>query len=154
MRRTTLRFPCMDIPEGGLFRRWLAFNAVGGAGILVQLAVLTFLTEFLRWNYLAATVAAVEAAVLHNFLWHEHWTWADRVVGRGKSAAGRLLRFHLSNGAVSIAGNVVLMRLFVRTLGIPLIFANLAAIAICSVLNFFAAEYLVFNRRPLQETPS
>ena len=57
-------------------RRWLAFNAVGTMGVAVQLAVLLSLslTEALGLNYLVATVLAVESAILHNFVWHEHWT--------------------------------------------------------------------------------
>src|SRR5207237_8971860 len=59
--------------------RWLKFNAVGGIGMLVQLGTLAVLTNGLRVNYLLATALAVEAAVIHNFLWHERFTWADRV---------------------------------------------------------------------------
>jgi putative flippase GtrA len=59
--------------------RWLKFNAVGAIGIGVQLAVLVGLKSGLHLSYLLATALAVEAAVVHNFLWHERYTWADRV---------------------------------------------------------------------------
>ena len=58
------------------FVRWLKFNAVGTIGIAVQLGALALLTSALRINYLLATGLAVEAAVLHNYLWHELFTWA------------------------------------------------------------------------------
>jgi putative flippase GtrA len=61
-----------------LIRRWLKFNLVGAIGIVVQLLALGLLTSVLRVHYLAATALAVEAAVLHNFVWHEWFTWADR----------------------------------------------------------------------------
>lgn len=51
--------------------RWLKFNAVGGVGINVQLAVLLVLNSGFHMSYLPATAFAVEMAVLHNFLWHE-----------------------------------------------------------------------------------
>ena len=130
----------------GLLRRWAAFNIVGAAGILVQLTALLALTRLWGWNYLAATAAAVELAVLHNFVWHERWTWADRAVGGAASMLGRMVRFHLSNGVLSILGNLLLMRLFAGTLGMNLVVANLLAIAICSILNFLAGEHLVFTR--------
>jgi putative flippase GtrA len=60
-----------------LFTRWAAFNAVGLAGVAVQLACLALLVHA-GSHYLAATALAVEAAVLHNFLWHQRWTWRDR----------------------------------------------------------------------------
>ena len=58
--------------------RWLKFNAVGFGGILLQLSVLALLASILRINYVLATAVAVEAAIIHNYLWHERYTWADR----------------------------------------------------------------------------
>ena len=58
-------------------RRWCVFNGIGLAGAAVQLAVLWMLLAA-RVHYLPATLLAVEAALLHNFLWHERWTWSDR----------------------------------------------------------------------------
>ena len=70
-------------------RRWLKFNLVGAIGIVVQLAVLGILNGILKLDYLPATALAVEAAVLHNFLWHERFTWADRAsVTGGKRSCG------------------------------------------------------------------
>jgi putative flippase GtrA len=58
--------------------RWCKFNLVGAVGILVQFGVLFLLKSVLHFNYLAATALAVEVAVVHNFFWHERYTWADR----------------------------------------------------------------------------
>ena len=93
--------------------RWLKFNAVGGMGVAVQLAALALLKSGLHLDYLPATAAAVELALLHNFVWHERWTWKDRGAGDRGGRAGRLVRFHLANGLVSIAVNLVLMRILV-----------------------------------------
>jgi len=122
--------------------RWLRFNAVGAAGILVQLGVLAGLTTGLGLHYLVATACAVEAAVIHNFLWHQRWTWADR---KGGSAAARLLRFNLTTGAVSIFSNLVLMSVLVGWAGLPYLAANLVSIAITSVVNYLLADRLVFT---------
>ena len=59
--------------------RWLKFNFVGLIGIGVQLLALALLKSGLHLNYLLATALAVETAVVHNFLWHERFTWRDRV---------------------------------------------------------------------------
>jgi putative flippase GtrA len=123
-------------------RRWLKFNTVGAIGIAVQLGALAILKGAFGVNYLAATAIAVETAVLHNYVWHELWTWRDRREG---SRIGRLLRFNLSNGAVSIAVNLVLMRLLVGALHIPYLIANLAAIAAGSLANFLLGEFFVFR---------
>jgi putative flippase GtrA len=126
-------------------RRWIVFNAVGAMGIVVQMSVLFILTSYARVGYLVATAVAVEAAILHNFFWHAHWTWADRTQAPGFFLR-RFLGFHLANGALSIAGNLVLMKLFVGILGLNFMFANALAIALCSVLNFFAGDRLVFRK--------
>jgi putative flippase GtrA len=130
----------------GLFRRYLKFNLVGGIGIAVQLAALWFYENAFQLNYLLATALAVETAVLHNFVWHERFTWNDRSGGDWQSAGGRLLRFHAGNGVISIIGNVALMRLFAGALGMPHLAANALAIAICSVANFAAGEWFVFRK--------
>ena len=91
--------------------RWLKFNAVASLGIGVQLAVLGTLKNGFHLNYLLATALAVEAAVVHNFLWHERYTWADRVEPSWRKSLPRLLRFNLTTGGISIAGNLALMKL-------------------------------------------
>ncbi len=126
--------------------RWLKFNFVGGIGVGVQLAALGLLVHVLRVPYLAATAAAVEMAVLHNFLWHERFTWADRTrASRPRQVAARLARFHAGNGAISIIGNLLLMRLLVGGLGVEPMVANAIAIAACALLNFAAGEWFVFR---------
>jgi len=131
-------------------RHWLKFNAVGAIGIGVQLGALTLLTGGLGIDYLPATALAVEAAVLHNFLWHERWTWADRAAGRTwRTSWARLLRFNLSTGLISIGGNLLLMRLLVGSLGVHFLAANLLTITACSVANFLVSDRLVFTPLPL-----
>lgn len=90
--------------------RWLKFNLVGGFGIAAQFATLLGLKSGLHLNYLLATALAVEAAVVHNFLWHERYTWADRVQPSWRKSLPRLLRFNLTTGGISIAGNLALMK--------------------------------------------
>jgi putative flippase GtrA len=126
--------------------RWLKFNAIGAIGILVQMGCFALLFSALHLNYLVATALAVEAAVLHNFVWHERYTWKDRSGGGLRSAALRLARFHAGNGVVSILGNVVLMRLLAGGLHINHYLASGISIALCSLLNFAVSEWFVFQR--------
>jgi putative flippase GtrA len=125
--------------------RWLKFNLVGALGIAVQLAVLLGLKSGFHLNYLLATVLAVEAAVLHNFLWHERYTWADRLGPSWRKSLPRLLRFNLAAGGVSIAGNLALMKLLVGVGHVNYLIANGAAIASCSLLNFLVSDAWIFE---------
>ena len=128
-----------------LVSRWVKFSAVGVLGIGVQLGCFAVLASRLRVNYLVATAVAVELAVLHNFAWHERYTWKDRPRGGTRHLLYRLARFHAGNGVVSILGNLALMRLFVGGLGMNRYLASGASIAVCSLLNFAVAEWFVFR---------
>lgn len=129
---------------------WLKFNTVGALGIGVQLAILTALAGVLGLDYLIATGLAVEAAVLHNFIWHERWTWRDRTRPSRGAIIGRLVRFNLTTGALSILGNLGLMRLLVGSLHLHYFFANLLTIAACSMINFLVSDRFVFQPCALQ----
>jgi putative flippase GtrA len=207
--------------------RWCRFNVVGGIGIVVQFAALFLLKSVLHLNYLAATAIAVEAAVVHNFVWHDRFTWRERTKRGGvhphtpgaerfaekldfgwrsafsaaikpffslqASAAGasavsysencetrnslrgifaalkrcatqrqatrepaaqkpygaswrRLVRFNLANGAVSIVGNLALMKVLVGQGRMNYLAANTIAITLCSLANFLVSETWVFER--------
>jgi dolichol-phosphate mannosyltransferase len=124
-------------------QRPATFALVGAIGVIVQLGTLEALTA-LGCHYLWATGLAVEAAVLHNFMWHQRFTWRDRSGSRLAETGVRLLRFHLSNGAISICGSLLLMRWLVGQFGMNLVVANLLTIAACSVGNFLASDRWVF----------
>ena len=124
--------------------RWLKFNAVGGIGIGVQLAALAVFAKLLKLDYLLATGLAVECAVLHNYLWHEHWTWKDRTHARS-GMFGRLIRFNLTTGMMSILANLIAMRILVGNFHLPLLLGNLLSIAIVSIANFFLSDLFVFR---------
>lgn len=135
--------------------RWLNFNLVGGIGTAVQLLMLVVLKTELHLDYLIATALAVETTVVHNFLWHEHFTWADAALGdRSGSGFTRFLKFNLTTGVFSIAGNLVLMRLLAGVGHLNYLLANGITIAACSVVNFMVSDNFVFavDRTETQST--
>jgi putative flippase GtrA len=123
--------------------RWLKFNAVGAMGICVQLSVLALLHSSLGWNYLLSTAFAVEVTIIHNFFWHERFTWSDRFTD---SRLGRFAAFNLSNGAISLLGNLGIMKLLAGVFGLNYFVANIIAIAACSLLNFAVGDQFVFTQ--------
>jgi putative flippase GtrA len=131
--------------------RWLKFNAVGALGICIQLAVLAMLRSGLGMNYLPATALAVEVTVLHNFFWHERFTWSDR---KTRDRFVRLLKFNLTTGALSIIGNVIAMKLLAGMAGINYVAANLLSITACSILNFIVADRAIFLAEPTPTDPA
>jgi putative flippase GtrA len=124
--------------------RVAAFTLVGIVGYGVQTAVLWLLVGRLGIAVVPATLAATEAAVLHNFLWHLAWTWADRPAG-ARGVGGRLIRFNLSNGGFSLVGGAAIMALLVDALGVHYLLANLVAVLAVSIANFLASDRFVFT---------
>ena len=168
--------------------RFSKFNLVGAIGIAVQFSALFLLKNVFNFNYLVATALAVETAVLHNFCWHERFTWVDRltpareqrtsgakarIVSRRvrcaeaplfhgcakvrssglkrcvtpnpwRSSFARLVRFHLGNGAISILGNLGLMKLLAGQGHMNYLAANAIAITLCSLANFLVSDAWVF----------
>jgi putative flippase GtrA len=125
-------------------RHFVRFNVASFAGILVQLATLWLLTSRAGIHYQAATLLAVAAAILHNFVWHWRWTWADRAL-TPRAAADAFGRFALTNGAVSLVVNLMAMPLLVTVAGLPPVPANLLAIASAGLANFYLADRVAFR---------
>ena len=122
--------------------RWLAFTAVGAMGFIVQLGTLWALTN-LGLHYLAATLAATECAVVLNFFGHQSWTWSDRPAN-AKEGLRRFVRFHGANGALSLAGSVLIMPLLIEVGNLHYLLANVLTVGVCAFANFVAADRVVF----------
>jgi len=125
--------------------RTLRFIGVGAGGFALQIAVLHTLVSAGGVPYPLATVLAVESAIVHNFCWHERWTWRDRA-GGVDGRLSRLWRFHGATAAISIAGNVALMALLVAHLHLPLVPANALTVAALAAVNYAVADRWVFAR--------
>lgn len=130
-----------------MLRRWLQYNLVGLIGIGVQLGTLEALTRLAHVPYLVATPLAVESALLHNFVWHERYTWGDRASVTLPPALARLARFNFTTGAISILGNMAVMRLLVGYVHLPYLPSNMLAICACGLVNFLVNDRYVFRAR-------
>ena len=123
------------------WQRWVRFNAVGGLGIVVQLAVITTAIHLAGVHYLVATTVGVAVAIGHNFAWHVWWTWRDRADG---ALAWRFAQFAGLNGLISLGGNAAVMTLLVGGAGWPIVPSNLLAIVTCGLANYWLTDRVVF----------
>lgn len=134
-------------------KRYVQFCLVGGTGVLVDTGLLWALASpgMLGWNLSLGKVLASEVAIFNNFLWNDIWTfralnpprddWRERWLER----LSRLGKFNL----ICVAGigcNVLLLNVQVHTLHVNMYAANLVAIVIVSVWNYFIN--LCFAWRP------
>ena len=126
--------------------RFGKFNLVGWMGAIWQLILLYLLVP--RIPSIAATPLAVEIVVLHNFLWHERFTWRGCSPGGRRQIVIRLWRFQAANGLVSRVGNTALMYGLVERMHAPVIPSALAAMILCSAVNFLLADRWVYQDAP------
>jgi putative flippase GtrA len=128
------------------FIRWGKFNLVGVMGMVVQIGALNLIERCAPGHYLFATAAAIEITLLHNFIWHTRYTWRDRRDGSALSV--QCIRFHLTNGLISMLGNLAIMRILVDEANTPVLAANMIAILCCSITNFCLGDRWAFASNP------
>jgi len=126
-------------------KKWIRFNAIGTMGVGVQLLFLFLLQTFFHLSYLLSTAIAVQCALIHNFFWHQKWTWKSAAGVTKKESFRRFVRFNSSSGPISILGNVGFTSMIISVVHLPYLISNLLAIATCNVANFVLAGKFAFR---------
>jgi len=111
-------------------RTLVRFAVVGAVGVAINTAILVLLHQRLAVPLVPASVAATEIAILANYLGNELWTFPVR-----RLALGRLARFQLT-ALGSLAVTAASLWVLAEAADLPLLLANLGAIALGSGWNF------------------
>lgn len=141
----------------GTIGRFLRFGIVGLSGVFVDFLVLWLASQMLGFSMTAAKtdlgqleifiskIAAVEIAIINNFIWNDLWTFRDASI-KQSGFKFKLLRFLRFNLACTI-GALINISLFIGLvkLGMSLLLANLIAIVISTTWNYLIN--LKFNWR-------
>jgi dolichol-phosphate mannosyltransferase len=110
--------------------RFSKFLVVGGLGVVVNTLLLALLYQLAHLPLLLASAIAVEASIIHNYLWNDRWTFA-----RSSWALPRLVKFNM----VSLAGLIIttgVLWTLVTYIHMAYLLANLVGIGIATVWNF------------------
>jgi putative flippase GtrA len=126
-------------------KRWLRFNAIGLMGTGVQLLLIFLLRTFFQLNYFVATLIGVQCSLIHNFFWHQHWTWKNSLRTGRKESFQRFLRFNSTSGTISMMGNLGFTSVLVQAVHLPYFACNILAIGGTNILNFFLANNFAFQ---------
>ena len=108
----------------------IKFLFVGGLGVIINSLALVVLHQLLRFPLVIASLAAVELAIVNNFIWNDRWTF-----GRKKLSLQRFFQFNL----VSCGGLVITtgtLWVLVTHLAAPYLLANLLGIGLATGWNF------------------
>jgi len=115
------------------------FCVVGGSGYVVNLAVFTLAFEVGNLHHLVAATIAFAVAVLNNFWWNRHWTFAARE-GRAGFQAARF--FAVSVGAFLF--QAALLELLVTGANVPEVGAQAISVVAATPLNFLGNKMWSF----------
>ena len=128
------------IREKFQLERFLRFGLVGFSGVFVDMAVLYLLSDSstLGLGLSRSKVIASELAIINNFLWNDRWTFSD-FAAKQSGKQQRLKRFIKFNliCLVGIGLNLIILNTLVNVFGMNRYLANLIAIAIVTVWNFW-----------------
>lgn len=115
-------------------KRIIKFMIVGAMGTIVNEALLFIFTDYLGIFYMFSAVISIEIALVHNFLWNEFWTFADRI--KKGNLLGRLARYNFLAIGGMIIGLVVLF-LFTSVFGVYYLLSNLIGVFVAFLWNYF-----------------
>jgi putative flippase GtrA len=87
----------------------------------------------------------VEVTIMHNFAWHERFTWRERSSRAATQILRRFAELNLSTGMISIVVNLALMKLLVGAARLDVLLANLISVLACSLLNFLVGDRVIFR---------
>ncbi|UWP80734.1 GtrA family protein [Dactylosporangium fulvum] len=116
------------------------FSLVGISGVVVNNVALLVLHGLLGLALLPATVAAVEIALVSNYILHELWTFRRRSL-----SLQRFAYFSLA-GLAALPVNVVVVQILVG-LGMHYLPANLVGIAAGFAVNFAVSSKWIWSER-------
>ncbi len=132
-------------------QRFAKFGAVGFAGTIVNVGVLSLADKFayrgiespdLRANLALAT--AIFIATVHNFLWNRAWTWGDRKVHGRASIVVQFLQY-CASCSLAIALQILFTNILRQHMSLEL--ANFLSIGISAVLNYLINHTWTFRVR-------
>ena len=124
----------------GNWMQLLKFGLVGGSGYAVNLAVFALAAGPLGLHHLAAAVLAFCVAVINNFWWNRHWTF-----GAGDGHAGFQAARFFTVSVIGLGLNLVLLELFVSSMGLAALPAQAIAVALTMPVNFIGNKLWTFD---------
>jgi dolichol-phosphate mannosyltransferase len=116
------------------------FLLVGLSGYVVNLAVFTLSLEVLSVHHIAAATIAFGVAVMNNFWWNRHWTFA----ARGGHAGFQAARFF----AVSVTAfliQVAILELLITNAGMAKVLAQAISLVLATPVNFVGNKLWSFR---------
>lgn len=121
----------------GPIARFFRFGLVGFSGVFVNMAVL-YLMQSQGFGVTTSVAVSGELGIINNFLWNDFWTFGD--ISRRQPGKRQRLRRLIKFNIICLAGlalNILIVNFLFNFLGINVFVANLMAIIVVTVWNFW-----------------
>jgi putative flippase GtrA len=113
---------------------------VGLSGYVVNLAIFTLSLELLGVHHIAAATIAFGVAVMNNFWWNRHWTFA----AGGGHAGFQAARF-FTVSVLAFLIQVALLELLITAGGLPKVAAQALSLVLATPVNFIGNKLWSFR---------
>ena len=118
------------------------YYAVGASGVLVNLGLLFYLTEYVSLWYFLSYALAISASITSNFILNKFWTFRDSINSQ------RTIVMYVKFVGVSLLGMAIQLGtvyLLVESLAVYYMLAALVSICIAGVINFMINRSWTFG---------
>jgi putative flippase GtrA len=116
------------------------FLFVGLSGYVVNLAIFTLSLELLGVHHIAAATIAFGVAVMNNFWWNRHWTFA----AGGGHAGFQAARF-FTVSVLAFLIQLALLELLITAGGLPKVAAQALSLVLATPVNFIGNKLWSFR---------
>lgn len=131
-----------------LLKRIFSFQFIGWIGTGVNLAFLWFCYDVLEWSLLVSGALAIEAAIIHNFVWYYFWTWNDRVVYTFKDFFELLFKYNVLTAIIDFVVRLSILWVLTEYYGVHYIISDIAGMFVAPLFKYLANDSYVFNTEP------
>jgi dolichol-phosphate mannosyltransferase len=123
--------------------RFARFGAVGLSGLVVNTALLAFLTDAVGLFYVVSAVIATQGSTLWNFCLTEAWVFSGRDHRRSRGARMGLF-FLMNNAALALRGPLLV--LLTSGLGIHYAVSNVISLLALTLVRFAVADTWIWAK--------
>jgi putative flippase GtrA len=116
------------------------FLLVGLSGYVVNLAVFTFALKVLHVHHIAAATLAFMVAVMNNFWWNRHWTFA----AGGGHAGFQAARF-FTVSVIAFLIQLAILEILITAAGLPKVLAQAISLILATPVNFVGNKLWSFR---------
>jgi len=120
------------------------YYAVGASGVLVNLGLLFYLTEYVGLWYFLSYTLAISASITSNFILNKFWTFRDSINSQ------RTIVMYVKFASVSFLGMAIQLGsvyFLVESLSVYYMLAALISISIAGAINFIINRSWTFGEK-------